>query len=275
MTTLPNLNKKIWGLHPKKLTIIGARTSHGKSALALQMAWDVAKQNISTLFLSLEMYEEDVIERLFCMTKKINNIELLTGNFFDYQKEWFEFQNENACLPLVITDMVGKTWEDIDRVMNSLIEKPKLVIIDHLQEAKDAFMKDKKEIIDEYLKKLRELAIRNNFALIVCSQINRTSQQNDEKQPQLHYLKGSGYIEEGADIILLLHWPYHQSKKIKSDKNKFIINVAKNRNGRTGWIELKYTPEYYLFEDVEEKVEIHKSFVKNINEKLRYEDIQD
>lgn len=249
---LPELNSKIWGLHSKKLTIIGARTSQGKSALAVQMAWDVASQGIPVLFLSLEMYEEDVIERIFCMVNKINNLDLLTGQFKDkYQDKWKEFCDKVEGIPLVITDMMGKTWQEIDTYLNELTDKPKLIIIDHLQEAKDASLTNKKDIIDEYLKKMRMLAIRDNFSLVICSQINRSSQEDrKDTSPQLHQLKGSGYIEEGADIIILLDWPWHYSKQTDpTKKNRFIFNVAKNRNGRTGWIELEYYPEYYLFMD--------------------------
>lgn len=247
ITTLPELNNKLWGLHTKKLTIIGARTSQGKSALALQLAWDVARQKIPTMFLSLEMYEEDVIERLFCVAKKVDNYQLLTGKFLLYQKQWLEFQEDLKGVPLVITDMIGRTWEDIDKVLSDMTEKPKVIFIDHLQEARGALLKNNKEVIEEYLKKLRQLAILHDFAVVVCSQVNRSSQEEKGGggEPQLHHLKSSGYIEEGADVILLLHWEYHYKKS--GDKNKFVINVAKNRNGRTGWVNVNYFPEYYLF----------------------------
>lgn len=244
--SLPELNKKLWGLHPKKLTILGARTSNGKSAFALQLAWDIAKQNIPVLFLSLEMYEEDIIERLFCMAQKVDNYELLKGNFSEHIQSWWKFEKELEGTNLVITDMLGKTWQDVDKYLSELTAKPKVIFIDHLQEAKHASLSNQKEVIDEYLKKMRLLAIRDNIALVICSQINRASQgENVGSEPQLHHLKNSGYIEEGADQIILLHWPYHYQKT--GDRNKFIINVAKNRNGRTGWIDVCYQPEHYHF----------------------------
>ena len=257
--SLPELNKKLWGLHKKKMTIIGARTSHGKSAMALQLAWDSAKQNIPTLFLSLEMYQEDVIERLFCNVCRIDNYELLKGNFSQYLDKWVNFEQELEDKPLVITDMVGKTWQEIDDYLQMLSTKPSLIVIDHIQEAKNASLKTQKEIIDEYLKNMRVMAIKYNFSLVVCCQINRISQEEKSGEPQLHHLKNSGYVEEGADVVLLLHWPWHNTGK--GDKNKYIINIAKNRNGRTGWIDVKYSPEHYLFYE-EEKKEFDMSRVK-------------
>lgn len=243
---LPRLNQKIWGLHSKKLTIIGGRPGNGKSAFALQTAWDVASQGFSVLFLSLEMYEEDIIERLFCLTQKIDNFELLKGNYEKFLPQWHAFESELDGKRLVITDMLGKTWQEIDKYLHILTTKPSVIIIDHLQEARSALLRNQKEIIEEYLKRLRLMAIKDNIALVICSQINRASQ--DEKvgaEPQLHHLKYSGYIEEGADIIILLHWPHHYSKG--GDENKFVLNVAKNRNGRTGWINIRFKPEHYWF----------------------------
>lgn len=214
--------------------------------MALQLAWDVATQDIPTLFLSLEMYEEDVIERLFVLSQKVDNYELLSGKFKHYQERWTKFEETINKVPLIITDMLGKSFEEVDVYLRSLSVKPKLVIIDHLQEARNAGLRNQKDVIDEYLKQMRILAIRDNFSLVICSQVNRQSQEEKVgTEPQLHNLKSSGYIEEGADIIILLHWPWHYKKT--GDKSKFILNVAKNRNGRTGWIDVCYKPEFYWF----------------------------
>lgn len=244
------MNRKIWGLHKKKLTVLGARTSQGKSAFALQIAYDVALQGIPVLFLSLEMYEEDVIERIFCLSEKADNYDLLTGKFEKYFEHWENFKKKLDGIPLVVTDMLGKTCQDVGKFLDNLTIKPSLIIIDHIQEAKHANLNNQKEIIEEYLKSLRVMAIKHNFSLVVCSQINRASQSETiGGEPQVHHLKNSGYIEEGADVILLLHWPWHYTNS--GDKNNFVINVAKNRNGRTGRIHVKYKPEsYWFYEEV-------------------------
>src|SRR3990167_11193215 len=95
-------NKKIHRLQKRKLTVIGARTSHAKTSFALQMAYDVASQGKEVLFLSLEMDKVDMLERLFCNIKRVDNYQLLTGNFeCDYQKEWEEFTILIKTIPLV------------------------------------------------------------------------------------------------------------------------------------------------------------------------------
>ena len=266
ITSLTELNSKIWGLHRKKLTLIAARTSNGKSALASQLAWDIASQGFNVLFLSLEMYEEDMIERMFCQIMRVNNMDLLTGKFKEkYQNEWETFTQKLDIMSLVITEQLGRSWGEVHEYLFQMSVKPDVVFIDHVQEARDAGNSNQKAVIEEYLKKLRIMAIEYNFAAVVLSQVNRASQEDDHREPQLHHLKGTGYLEEGADVILLLHWPYYYSKK-KGENNRFIIRVAKNRNGRTGWIDVSYTPEWYLFQDyVPKQPELVKPAQKDIN----------
>lgn len=253
LTTLTELNKKMWGIHKKKLTVIAARTSNGKSALASQLAWDIASQGKKVLFITLEMPEEDMVERMFCQIMKVDNMDLLTGRFSQHITKWAEFEQKLAKMPLIITDMIGRSWQELDEYITKSGMRPDVIFIDHVQEARDASQPNQKFVIEEYLKALRTMAIRDNFAAVVLSQVNRTAQEDDHREPQLHHLKGTGYLEEGADVILLLHWPYYYSKK-RGENNRFVIRIAKNRNGRTGWIEVSYTPNFYLFEDYVPKV---------------------
>lgn len=239
------MNNLAWGIHKKKLTIIGSRPGHCKSTFSLALAYNLAKNKKKVLFISLEMPPEDIMERLFAYEMLIDNRMLLRGHFPDFQQEWKDFLAKISSMNLMISDLIGKTTAEIQKLLDLLLIKPDLVVIDHLQEIKSG-EKDKKKTIDEYLDFLRTMAIRHNFAIIVCSQINRLSQDDKSKEPQLHQLKHSGAIEEKADMVYLLHWPYKYSSQ---DIHPFQINLAKNRNGPTGYIKLKYYPEIYTFTD--------------------------
>ena len=89
----------------------------------------------------------------------------------------------------------------------------------------------------------------------ICSQVNRTMADEKNKEPQLHQLKSSGFLEEHADVVYLLSWPYKYLKPVDGKVasydqfHKFIVYIAKNKDGQTGYRKLKFTPEYYLFED--------------------------
>ena len=246
ISTLPRLNNKIWGIQKGKLTLIGARTSQGKSAFALQIANDLAMQGHGVLFLSLEMDAEDIVERIFCNEYGISNAYLLRGHIHRYQKEFEEFKEKIRDRKLVISDGIGWSWNEVYTFIEGLSVLPKIIIIDYVQTIRASG--DKREIIDEYVRKMRELAIRKNIAVVLVSQINRISQESKDKKPQLHHLKGSGYLEEHADIILLLHWDYKYTKHVDA-KHKLNISIEKNRNGICGHCFVKFIPEFYRFEE--------------------------
>ena len=247
ITSIPSLNKKIWGIQRGKLYVIASRTSGGKSSFILQIAGDIAKQGHPVLFLSLEMDTIDLLERLLCQDQRIPNTDLLHGKISGYEDSWSDFCNNVQNIEMVITDSIGKTWDEIGNHLKNLNTKPKVVIIDHIHEIKKSGTNER-EMIDEYIRRFKEMAIRHNFAGIICAQINRNSQGVDDKRPYLHQIKSSGYLEESADFGILLHYPYQL--RISKDPNKFDVFVDKNRNGRTGNIQLHFQPSTYRFSDI-------------------------
>ena len=91
LLSLPELNKKMWGVRAGRMTVIAARTSVGKSAFAMQIAWDLASQKIPILFLSLEMSIDELIERLFCHVCRIDNFDMLSGKFNQHKDDWEDY----------------------------------------------------------------------------------------------------------------------------------------------------------------------------------------
>lgn len=255
LNMLPKFNELIWGIQRKALTVIGARTSEGKSALAVQIAYDLAIQQKTVLFLSLETTVEKMAVRLFCLHNRYHNVKALRGGLKEDLSPWNKFEAEIGVLPLIINDMIGRTWEEIDQVLSTTKLKPDVVIVDYIQTIADREGRTKLDMINEYIRHFREMAIRNEFAGILCSQLNRTTTDDKSREPQLHQLKGSGFLEEHADLVLLLSWPWKHLKQNASQKasyeqfHKFNIYVAKNKDGQTGYMHFKFTPEFYLFED--------------------------
>jgi replicative DNA helicase len=148
---------------------------------------------------------------------------------------------------------MGKDIKELVDFIEGNESKPEVIFIDHIQMVRGASMRNQKEIIDEYLKHLFFLMKKRNLSVVIGSQINRAGREEDNKEPQLHHLKSTGVLEEAADIVLLCYWPWHNTKK--GDPNKYCLNVAKNRGSRTGWLDISYTPEFYLFSDAVPKEE--------------------
>jgi len=242
---LSKLSEDIWGLRRQKMLVIGARTSQGKSSFALQLAYHCAKQGFRTYLFSLEMGAEEITERLFCQLSHIPNFDLLLKPQ-EYADKAEEFSQLLEDLPLVITYKIGSTIKELYDVIEDL-PKPDVVILDYIQAIKH-FETDRLSVINDYILKFRELSVQKNFAGVLVSQINRGAMEAGDKRPQLWLLKSSGTLEEHADTVILLHWPYFYSGKIEEREN-FEVIIAKNRSGTTGTRRARFEPQYYLISE--------------------------
>lgn len=259
ITSIPSLNDLIWGIRKKKLTVIGARTSQGKSSFAVQLCYDLAMQNKKVVFFSLEMENLECVERLLAHTLNINNLLLMKGQGFELRKRALNFAQQMKSKNFIISDCMGHGWKEIQDVIEIWHKNktvPDMIVLDYIQNVKGTG--NDKQVFDEYIQKFREMAIHYNFAGIICSQINRTSQETDDKSPQLHQLKGTGKLEEMADIVFLLHWPFFYNRNPEK-KNDYELYVAKNKLGQTGRLNIRYEPEYFKFT---EQIKIKQDEVK-------------
>jgi replicative DNA helicase len=189
---------------------------------------------------------------LFCNEHKIDNYRLISGKFKEYEYYWNRFKEDLKDKIFVLSDICGKTWKEVDEILRNLIEKPDVIFIDHINHIKTQGGKEK-ESIDEYLINMQALAIEHNVSIVIVAQINRTALDAKNPIPELHQLKGSGCLEEICGVAILLHWEW------KYDNNKprevYKVIVAKNRNGRTGFVEMRFEPEYYKFSKYEKPKE--------------------
>lgn len=266
--SIPSLNSKLWGIQEGKVYVIGARTSNGKSAFVLQLAMDIGGQGYPVLMLSLEMETLQILERAFSYHSKVDNMDLLKGKFENHLHKYDQFTAESKDINLVIEDSIGKTWEQIDEYLNKLSVKPSVVIIDHIHEVKRS-ENNERGMIDEYIRRFKEMAIRHNFAAIICAQINRMSASAEDKRPEMHQLKSSGYLEEAADVCILLHYPFKMRKS--TNENHFEVYVDKNRNGRTGYLRLHYEPQFYSFFDVAEEPKMKENYQQEYRERVDWD----
>lgn len=243
LKTLPSLSTALYGIHRAEMMVLGARTSQGKTALAMQIAYDLALQSKKVYYFSLEMSSEALMERLFCQAHKIGN-RCLYETPEKYQAEAENFCNTLHDVPLIVAYNVGWSINELWKIINDL-EKPDVVIIDYVQMIR-GFETDRISALAQYTIAFREMCVKHNFAGILLSQVNRGAMEDASRRPNLWLLKGSGALEETADTCLLLHWDFFYSGK---NENKFEVYIAKQRNGRVGKVNLVFTPEHYRFEE--------------------------
>ena len=252
ITSIPKLDDLLWGLNRQKLVIIGGRTSQGKSTLMLQMAFDFAKKGKVVLFFSLEMTLTVCLTRLICSHCEIDNRIIQTGQLYKFDaensKNMTKLNEELKKAKFMIIQSEGKTFGDINQMVEMISEPVDAVFIDHIQQIKTPSKKNKKEAIDDYLINLRAYAIQKNFCAIVGSQINRGTHDGHKiRKPALWELKETGSLEEHADLVLLLHWESFYSTE--ETNAEFLINVAKNRDGETGAINCAFLPQFYKIKE--------------------------
>ena len=230
--------------------IIGAESSFGKTSLALNFAMN---QNKKVLICSLEMTKEQLIKRFISMLGQINSnrIRLSCLDANDWQSATSAIkilQNKN----IILTDVFN-----LRQVQESIIKySPDMVVIDYLQLIQSQNpVGSRAAIIGELSRQVKQIAMENNIATILLSQLSRTS---EPKEPILARLKESGDIEANCDIAILLWWAWKAGivGKDEEDKiphrNKQKLIVAKNRNGETGFCDLSWKPEYFLYENLED-----------------------
>jgi len=251
---LPELNNKIWGLKKKKLVVVGARPSMGKSSLLLQMAHSFALQGKNVFFFSFEMSKEVCVERLFSCACEVDNWKMTTGKIAKEAKgaifnaKLTNFYSKLEKTNFVLVESIGRNLPHLSKITTMFPFKPDVVFIDYGNMVDTETRKTKKESIDEYIKGLRALAIHNDFCAIMAAQINRKTHDKKAKEPQLWELKDSGNLEETADMVLLLHWPYWYDREIIA-VNDYRIDIAKNRDGRTGYKKVLFYPEWSKFKE--------------------------
>jgi len=267
ITSLPTLNRMLWGLR-KGLTVIGSRTSQGKSAILSQITLDCIKQGIPTLFLSLEMTSDSMLERMFSYECEVNNYDLLSGQYklsTLLQDKFKNFSLEMSKRPLQLVTGFGKTLKELLEIIEQDWQPSlKVVCLDYVQMVRGG---DKeRENLQEYIRQFRDIMLRKNMVGLMASQVNRTAQDTDNR-PTLAQLKSTGALEEVSDTVLLLNWPYFYTRD-ELTKNNFELLVAKNRFGQTGLHRIYYTPQYYKFTELAQHDPMIEKIAKDFYEKV-------
>lgn len=259
LKSLPEFTRIPWGYGKGRVIIIGARTSQGKSAFLAQNSFDLASQGYKVVMLSLEMSESSLWMRNFCREMKIDNYDILRGGFPDMKDKWETFKSKTK-IKIMVSDCVGKDWKEVNSIIESMpTQKPDVIIIDHINDIRLSGNNDR-AIMDDYILNIRRIAIHNGITFLIGAQINRAAQDDKDQPPQLHHLKGTGKLEEAADMVVLLHWPYFYDKT--KDIEKYLLLIAKNRHGKTDYKQVNFYPQFSLFKEVEQVEEYSSKFKK-------------
>ena len=248
-----DLDYKLSGLQPSDLILVAARPSMGKTAFVLNIAQHVAfKQDQSVAIFSLEMSKEQLVNRLFSLESRVDSQHLRTGNLSD--AEWEKLIESAGVIGksnLIIDDTPGISVTELRSKCRKykLEQDLKLVIIDYLQLMSGSIGKrsdSRQQEISEISRSLKAIARELNVPVIALSQLSRAVEQRPEHRPMLSDLRESGAIEQDADVVMFIYRDDYYNKDTDTP-NQAEINIAKQRNGPIGTVNLAWIPDYTKF----------------------------
>lgn len=250
------------GFQKSDLIIIAARPSMGKTALALSMARNaaVAYEKGIAIF-SLEMSTIQLILRLISAEGSLDAHKLRTGKLPASEgPRLAKTYRKLFKAPIYIDDTPAQTILEVRAKARRLKHEKQidLIVIDYLQlmQGPEHMSRDSREReISHISRSLKALAKELDIPVVALAQLNRMVESRTDKRPQLSDLRESGSIEQDADVVLFIYRAEkykHEEENEESIKGVAEIIIAKQRNGPTGEVKLKFTDTYARFDNLDQ-----------------------
>ena len=251
-----DLDYRTAGMQPSDLVLIAARPSMGKTAFVLNIAQHVAFHSGECVAIfSLEMSKEQLVNRLFAMESKVDSQHLRTGNLSDL--EWEKLIESAGMIgqsKLIIDDTPGISIAEMrSKCRKFKLEMDlKMVIIDYLQlmSGSGRGNESRQQEISDISRSLKALARELQVPVIALSQLSRAVEQRPDHRPMLSDLRESGAIEQDADVVMFIYRDDYYNPDTEK-KGIAEINIAKQRNGPIGTVDLVWLPEFTKFANLQ------------------------
>ncbi|MEO1456428.1 MAG: replicative DNA helicase [Pseudomonadota bacterium] len=279
------LDEKLGGFRKSDLTILAARPSMGKTALATNIAFAVARQRLKSVlsgapedqreggvvgFFSLEMSAEQLANRILAAEARIKSHLLLKGDLSQGEFDRFAVVAEDLSrLPLFVDDTPALPISTLATRARRLKRQKGLdmLVVDYLQLVRPASGRSDGRVqeVSEITQGLKAIAKELDIPVIALSQLSRKVEERDDKRPQLADLRESGSIEQDADVVMFIFREayYHDRAKPPEDDPRFAewqskaerlhgraeVIIGKQRHGPIGTAELMFEDSFTRFSD--------------------------
>ncbi len=263
-TGFSDLDQLIGGMQKTQVIVVAARPGMGKTSFIQSLVLHAALDHrcVVALF-SLEMSDLELSTRLISGVTRINSRRLKRGQLSIHERQKLAAGMDRLSKSrLFIDPSGGLSVVDIRSRCRRLMQQQKrldLVVVDYLQLIGPSTLMQKArasevQTLTEISKQMKELAKELQVPIVLLSQLNRPSElaQVKDHRPKLTNLRGSGSIEQDADIVLLIHREDYYDPQSKSRGIAEII-VAKNRHGEQGTVKLAWLGEYTMFDNLTEQ----------------------
>lgn len=253
------------------VTVIGARPSAGKSAFVLQVIRNMCRKGLRVGYFNLEMREPQVYERLLSSIGGLSLLRIKNANAFlgDEQKNYDKANNEMSDYDLYISPS-----RKVSRIKAECRHQEfDVVVIDHLQltQSDKIWNGNRNGEIGENSREIKSMAMQLGCHVILISQLSRSVEHRDNKEPMLSDLRESGDIEQDASNVMFI-WNLSDNDKYKAYKG---VSVAKDRQGVLMKEGLKFDGEHMQFQERMEEFDKFKVFVKNLEKGNGFSDVSE
>jgi len=251
-----DLDKQTSGLQKGDLVIIAGRPSMGKTAMALNIAENVAlAEGLPVVIFSMEMSGEQLAARLLGSVGRVDQSRMRTGKLQD--DEWPRVTDAIARLSntQILIDETGalsslELRARARRIARNFGGTLGLVVIDYLQLMSGSGSENRATEISEISRSLKSLAKELQCPVVALSQLNRGLEQRPNKRPIMSDLRESGAIEQDADVIMFIYRDEVYHPDTTTDKGVAEIIIGKQRNGPIGTIRLSWQGPYTKFDNL-------------------------
>ena len=282
-TGLVDMDKKLGGLHPSDLLILAGRPSMGKTSLATNIAFNIAKaykrgrltdgsegavDGGVVGFYSLEMSAEQLAARILSEASEVPSEQIRRGDMTEAEfRRFVDAAKALEACPLYIDDTPALPISQLAARARRLKRTHGLdvLIIDYLQLVRPASAKDSRvNEVSEITQGLKAIAKELDIPVIALSQLSRQVESREDKRPQLSDLRESGSIEQDADVVMFVFREeyYVEREKPSDDKledmaawqdrmealhGKAEVIIGKQRHGPIGSVELSFEGKFTRF----------------------------
>ena len=279
-TGLSDMDGKLGGLHNSDLLILAGRPSMGKTSLATNIAFNIAKKahddndkNSNVAFFSLEMSAEQLATRVLSEQAKISSNEMRKGNLSESDLDTLVSTSQKIIeMPLFIDDTPAINIATLASRARRLKRKHGLgvIIVDYLQllrPPKNSRGESRVLEVSEITQGLKALAKELNIPILALSQLSRQVEQREDKRPQLSDLRESGSIEQDSDVVMFIFREEYYvertapapgtteyidwQQKMSEIHGQAELLIGKQRHGPTGNIMLEFEAMFTKFRDTQ------------------------
>ncbi|PRY43294.1 replicative DNA helicase [Umezawaea tangerina] len=233
------------GFRPGQLIVVGARPGIGKSVLGVNVATAAAAAGHGVFLASLEMSKKDCMDRVFASVGSINLANLIEGKPTQDDRRRIDLVRAQAAQwALKIDERPNQNMNTIRAATRDLARTKRgigLLVVDYLQLMGNTKRHDRRDLeVTENTRGLKLLAKQFGIAVVALCQVGRGAAARTDRRPTLVDLRESGSIENDADTVLLLHREIDDLEQ----QDYVHVNVAKQRSGPTGQLDLFWSGPY-------------------------------